>query len=186
METNNINQFKNGLKNGEWHIYKNDKLFIKENYIDGKLNGKYEKYHIFETNKLAIECNYIDDKLEGEYTIYLYIYESDSNEPKIIKEIYNYKNGLKNGEYIKFNSDSKIKIICNYMNGLKNGECKEYYSSGKLWKKYNYIDDKLDGEYIEYSYNSSPIYKYYTNGIMQEGYIAHISNFIKNKLIEFL
>jgi antitoxin component YwqK of YwqJK toxin-antitoxin module len=72
------------------------------------------------------------------------------------------------------------------MNGLKNGECKEYYSSGKLWKKYNYIDDKLDGEYIEYSYNSSPIYKYYTNGIMQEGYIAHISNFIKNKLIEFL
>ena len=45
--------------------YKNGNLMSRENYVDGKLHGKYEFFH--ENGELMYLCTYKNEKLDGEY-----------------------------------------------------------------------------------------------------------------------
>jgi antitoxin component YwqK of YwqJK toxin-antitoxin module len=167
----------NNVKNGEYKSYNYDgTLNITSNYVDGKLHGKCKKYDKTKDNRLHIECNYIDDKLEGEFIIYWHFRDNNYISNVIIKEIYNYNNGKKNGEYKKFYNNSELEKICRYIDDKKQGECKEYHQTGELWKTYNYVDDLLDGEYKEYNYSGVINYHYYKAGFLQDDNLTHLWN----------
>ena len=71
---------------------------------------------------------------------------------KIVSDINQYKNGLKEGIWIKINDSTNIMEICNYKKGVLDGPYFEYFKSGKLCVKGTYKNGKKDGWW--YSYGS--------------------------------
>ncbi len=153
--------FKNGEKNGEWKYryadildYKKNKmscsneLFLIENYIDGKLDGKTTKYSLLVQEEIS--CSEIDSNRNPLDTCIILT-------NKKILEISFYKNGILHGPYeLKDSSNQTIRKGL-YKNNLKEGEWYERYSEEDenenivyTFEKGNYIKDKREGKWIEY------------------------------------
>ena len=64
-----------------------------------------------------------------------------------------YKNGKLNGKYREFYSGRRIKSSCIYVDGIQNGVYKRYYKNGKLEFKGFYKNGRLAGEYKTYHKN---------------------------------
>ena len=79
----------------------------------------------------------------------------------IITRIYNYKNGIVDGEYKEFYESGNVKVKHNYVNGHVEGESLEFYDNGKVRNKSTYVKDKIEGDSFEY-YNNGNIKKKYT------------------------
>ncbi len=124
-----------------------------------------------------------------------------------IREETNYKNGMKNGEYIKYENriikekksykenelngssfiyDNNGKIISekNYKNNKQDGFDISYNDEGIINFKYNYKDGALDGECISYNFDGSfRIICNYKNGKL-DGKVTHYYWNNQIKLIE--
>lgn len=69
------------------------------------------------------------------------------------KSVYNYRNGLTNGECKDYYENGNLKLSSNMIDGKQNGLTYEYYESGKLFAKFSCVKGVLDGEATEYYEN---------------------------------
>ncbi len=74
-----------------------------------------------------------------------------------VKEWYNFKDGLKHGDFEERSIYGYKTLTGSFENGEKNGEWTFYFYSGKIDKISNYKNGKLDGPYKNY-YESGNIY----------------------------
>lgn len=98
--------------------------YVVGNYIAGLRHGLV-KYYDYDRHYLKVEANYKNDVLEGIFKIY--------------------------------NKEGNVTVVYNYINGLRNGEYLAYFDSGGIRYKGTMKDDKLFGEYSEYDKNGKCI-----------------------------
>jgi antitoxin component YwqK of YwqJK toxin-antitoxin module len=79
-----------------------------------------------------------------------------------------YKNGLKNGLFKFYYSDSTLNEISKYKNGKGHGSVKVYYQSGILARSLHYKNDLKTGTWFEYN---------------DKGELSSIKKFKKDSLI---
>jgi antitoxin component YwqK of YwqJK toxin-antitoxin module len=61
--------FKNGVKDGDWlQFYANGSIFLRANYIAGKLQGKFTVY--YDDGKIQFAGQYLDDSRNGDWLKY--------------------------------------------------------------------------------------------------------------------
>ena len=192
--------FSNDMKTGEWKYYHTTPLYWGQleriqNYSNGKRNGKttifsyYEKieYPCFEDDTYPRSENdesdicfrfichgfsklltYKDDKLNGISEL------RDSINNLISKG--NYKNDLKDGEWIERYSDrdenDEIYYFYqkgNYRNDFREGKWIQYRTEDNVDISCHYVKDILHGEFILWNKNKNPIEKrQLTLGMLQE------------------
>jgi antitoxin component YwqK of YwqJK toxin-antitoxin module len=156
-----INQIdKKERKQGYWKKYDKETLLyeglfkddvpvgiFKYYYADGKLksttdfiNGTHKvKTQLFHVNgKKSAEGEFIDQQKNGTWYYY-------SPQEILIKQE-NYKNGIPNGLWITFSSETAKKLLEeNYDNGVLNGLQIRYYTTGDTMNIIPYINGKRNG-----------------------------------------
>lgn len=97
----------------------------------------------------------VNGKMEGEYKYY-----SLSN----LIDHFIYKNGLLNGDYLRYHENGKIQYKGQYVNGKKEGSFLSYYFEGVLINEGRYINDNKEGDWKYYHKNG----RINTSGICSE------------------
>ncbi|WP_025743485.1 hypothetical protein [Aquimarina pacifica] len=157
-----------GLRNGEWIWYDQfGNISEKENYKNGKLEGKYTSYYT--NGNIEIESFYEGDRLNGDYKAY--------NKSGALGVHKVFENGTLNGRYLTFYALGEIskEYEVNYTEGIPTGELKQYYPDGSLLKKRPFKNGKINGiEQVYYNTGeSSAEYEYkddYYNGVYRSFY----------------
>ncbi|MEE9349078.1 MAG: hypothetical protein V3U80_03460 [Flavobacteriaceae bacterium] len=123
---------------GRWEYYHKDGITIRiiENYLNGKLNGKYTSF--YENKKPSIEAHYKNGKLDGLYKRYAvlgHVYQelTYSNGTLNGKAIYHDRESgdiIKSGQYI---NDEKVGTWQIYIDGIasETKEIKPYLKKNK-------------------------------------------------------
>lgn len=158
----NEGKYTNDQKSGEWKYYYTNwsdgeggilpyskQLFLTENYLNGKLEGKSTRFSFLE--KEEYPCQEFDEDNTPIDTCIRYIH-------KVVHETTFYKNGLLNGPYELRDSINEIVVKGDFREDLKEGEWIER-SSHKwfndevyfIYQKGNYNKDKRDGKWIEHN-----------------------------------
>lgn len=143
-------------------------------YIDGELHGENIKQYYNNSSKILSIGNYDKGKLYGSYIEYYY----NGN----IMNIYEYKDGLKDGLCKNYYENGKIHFETTYINNMKNGISFVYNESGNIIEKSYYKDDKYDGLCIYYKNNNVEEEINYENG-KREGVSILYKYDDENKLI---
>ena len=134
----------------EWN--ENGKLTLELFYNDGRqeINEEYIDSIKYVWNFWLPDSLHTQTitKGEGEMTTYF--------NTGTVKEWYNYKNGLPDGEFIERSIYGYDLLTGTYKDGLKIGTWKTYYYTGKIEKIANYSNGKLDGKY-EYFYDNNQL-----------------------------
>jgi len=143
-------------KTGQWKtFYESGKISQIANYNEDRLYGEFFEYYDDETNLVKYKCNYrngLKIGLEQEYFENGKLYKSkekDSNGYQIGKDITYFDNGLvkelteyvesqKQGNYVQNYENGKPKVIGTYNSGQEIGTWNYYYNSGKLFKSIKY------------------------------------------------
>lgn len=101
----------------------------------------------------------------------------DTIEGIAYKNVFYFKNGKINGEYVSyFSDDNTIAAIINYSNGFKNGVSKYFYQNKSISDVWIFINNKS-------KYHA----KYKPNGeLFQENYDGIYLNYEKGKTIDTL
>jgi antitoxin component YwqK of YwqJK toxin-antitoxin module len=156
-----VENYSNGKKNGETNIYSN----LEKVEIPCKDSTNLEKCYKLEYRKIKEKTNYIDDVLDGPYQLL------DENDKILYKG--QYANGKEFGKWIIRNS-SEVDFwlgenieIGNYSNGAKEGKWERFDDNENLIESYHYKNGVLDGEHILYSNNNPFVYKEFKDGILQ-------------------
>ncbi|PKA83724.1 antitoxin component YwqK of YwqJK toxin-antitoxin module [Ulvibacter sp. MAR_2010_11] len=110
-------------REGEWVYYhkKSNEVMTRENYVDGKLDGKKITYYT--NGKITEEQTYKNGIMEGENNFY-------SPEGVLIKKL-KYRNDQLQGEATYFDAHGNVVIEGFYKDGQKHGLWK-YFKNGKL------------------------------------------------------
>ena len=104
---------------------------------------KHRTYYWFAFNSInSTMGGYSGKVLDGSYSCF---YLSNT-----LKEKGVFKKGLKNGEWRSWNENGALKEIINYKHGIKCGLNEIYSNEGKLLFKKEYKDDLLNGKYRRY------------------------------------
>ncbi len=199
----NEGPYSTDLKTGTWRYYytnysdgKNGrlpysgKLYLSENYSNGKLNGNSTRYsYIYkekylcsksENNskpvdsctrlnftKILESSNYLNDKLNGAYEI--------RDSLNLVLNKGNYANDIKSGEWFERFYDTDIDnqpyfiyYKGTYLDGKKTGRWIKYYTEGDIAETFTYKDGKLNGECVEFnSFNKPRKVKQFLSGVLQ-------------------
>lgn len=184
-------QYSNDLQTGEWKYYfqkytdnKNNslpysgKLYLIENYLNGKKNGKETQYaslklkdvpcdttgkkdvnpldtcHIFEYKKFLMTSFYKDGELNGPFEF--------RDSLGIVRIKGNFIKGNREGQWVTgyWEDDNNKYYIYNrgnFINDKKNGIWDEYENDNFIIAKYNYDNDELNGKTTEF--NSKGLHK---------------------------
>lgn len=186
-----IENYRKGKKEGTTFFYWNDTITGYENYKNNILDGLkisncndgkcdtilysngiiiYEK-----TNRWYNNIQFEQKSFKTDSTLKII---TENNVGNTISEE-NYKNGIKNGDFIynKNDYDNKIyKVIEHYSNGQLMGTQKIYYLNGILKSEINYVNNRRNG--LAVSYNELGIeisHLLYENDRLKEGYITNYS-----------
>lgn len=161
-------EFKDGMYNGDYKYFKNNRLKEEGTYKEGRKDGVYKEYYSdgvalkketpFKEGKLngIVKTYYTNGKLETEKGYAMSIedgverdYDYESGE---ITTDRNYKNGVLHGSQIAYYSSNIGDFIqrATYDNGKMTGSFSEIFTDGTIKKtgKYN-KDGKKDGEWLE-------------------------------------
>jgi antitoxin component YwqK of YwqJK toxin-antitoxin module len=197
-------QFLSDNEIGEWKYYYTNwsdgkqgnmpysqKLFLIQNYSNGKLDGKSTRYSYL--NEEEYPCSENDENKNPLDTCKRYVYKKvfetsyykngmlngpfeikDSVNNTIVKG--NFKNDLKDGEWLHRYSekDEKEEIYYiyqkgNYQNDKREGKWIQYYKEGKISESFNYQNGELHGEYIDWnSFDKPREIKQFNNGKLKE------------------
>jgi antitoxin component YwqK of YwqJK toxin-antitoxin module len=111
--------------------------------FNGKLYGIFIEYYDHINGKILSKLYYQNNLLNGVNT--LYYYSSGNIHKKCC-----YKNGKREGKFIKYHENGNIWGKLYYKNDNREGDCITYYENEKFHIKCNYKNDKIEGEYIEY------------------------------------
>ena len=194
-------RYYNDLKSGEWKYYfenygdekskpftNSGKLFLIENYENGKKSGKEIRYATFELQEIPCDttgntninpldtCHkmayqkifetayYKNGELHGPYE------QKDSIGIIIFKGnyIYGKKDGVWLESYVSTDFEDKnyyTFLRGNYVNGLETGIWEEYVIEDFIYTKYNYAYGKLNGKTTNYNSSKKPREdKYFSDG----------------------
>lgn len=170
--------YKNGKLHGEFKRWSSDGNLIEQcNYQDNCLQGELKRWwndgalmhiqnytgglqdgyqHYFHKNgKKSEEYHYILGDQEGEQKTY---YQWGT-----IREVYNMRNNLKYGKYIKYYANERKQVECHYDNLLE-GEYTEWLDDGRMYINCFYVKGKMHGIYREY--DGDTLYeKEFQNGV---------------------
>lgn len=124
---------------GYWKYYYNNGFIEYEGaYVNQKQEGKWIKY--LDPAGIVTRLKY-DKKIPA---------DSFPNLNRLMHKIFhieNYKEGLRDGEFIfyQYASYDKPKQISHYKKGKLEGTTIRYYDNGQIFYEQNYLDDKLHG-----------------------------------------
>lgn len=185
--------YKNDLKNGLNEKYwLNGNLKAKQNFVNDTVDGIVEFY--WSNGNKASMFTFVMGQKEGEYKDWdqkgnlktKRTYKNDEIDKKItvfspetgekVEEI-PYKNGIKQGQYVKYSYLNVISEIGNYKNAKKHGKWKYFYENGDELKVENYSYDILHGEYKEFYLEAKPKIKAkYNYGKLQGNWVSFYEN----------
>jgi antitoxin component YwqK of YwqJK toxin-antitoxin module len=147
------NQKVNGLKEGKWLDYLNDKHYVTDDtnapvycltvYKAGKEQG-IKRYYT-RAGVLLSEHPYIDGKANGVIKEY---YENGK-----VKSEYAMQDGISDGISAEYYESGKLKAETTYKAGMKVGVANEYYEDGTLASETPYKDGKINGIFKSYYAN---------------------------------
>ena len=123
----------NGVRAKVRIYYSNKNIKTLGEYYLKKRCGTWEYFD--DVGNIIIRENYENDLLNGPYFIFF---------DGILTDIYNYKNGKKNGMSKSFFSTGQVKIIKNYLNDKLHGPYDLFDKEGKLIQRVNYSNGFLD------------------------------------------
>lgn len=154
-------RYSNGHKTGEWKYYYTNwsdgngvnvpyskQLFLVENYLNGKLDGKSTRYSFL--NEEEYPCSETDENKNPFDSCTRYIYQ------KVLETAF-YKNGKLNGPFEIRDSLNEVYAKGSFKDDLKDGEWFHRYSDKDfedkpyfIYQKGNYTKDKREGQWIQY------------------------------------
>lgn len=132
----------NGRKAHVTTYYLDGKKMAEGYYFDKKKDSTW-RYYNDPDGKLVLEENYCKGVKEGTTTVFF----PETGKPAEVTE---YKNGKKNGRWIKYFSDGKISTIGTYVNDTLQGPFKVYDITGRLLIKGQYKHALQDGTWYTY------------------------------------
>lgn len=134
--------FKDGFPNGKWETYRDNKLYEKRQYKEGRLDGKVLTY-ASDGKTVVEEGTALGGKRNGRYATYY-------SNGQLQKE-QEYKDGKEHGYLRTYEQDGRLKWDCNYENGKMHGEQMQFYISNRddYVRVANYEHGTLVGDYKE-------------------------------------
>lgn len=137
--------YENGYGEGEFfNYYPNGEIaykgFLKKGNIDGEV-----KYFSKDGEITKIE-NYKDNELNGKTIEYKFNMIGTPLRLQRYRTEVEYKDGIKQGEEVIYNSDGQILSSTNNTDGKKEGLIVKYHDNGKKAKEVYYKNGKKDGE----------------------------------------
>jgi antitoxin component YwqK of YwqJK toxin-antitoxin module len=187
-----VGSIKNGIPDGDWEIYYQEKLDKKATYVNGKLDGKLYSY--FDDGRISSEKTYKDGIIQHYISHY-------NNNRLATEEFYNEK-GQKHGHIISYDRKGKKLEDETYVNGRLDGKSVKYenqstveneykdgnlifsretYTNGNLKHESSYNEDgKRNGRCV-YGYENGKVEHedFYLNGKKQEE-----KHYFKNGLLQ--
>ena len=160
-----VQGFKDGVEDGvfqKWD-WETGELRIDKKYKDGKEHGKQFVYASSNIGDLIIVSHYENGVQTGEYS------ETWTN--GITHEKGQYKDGKKDGIWLRFHKSGKPEASTTYKNGRLNGEFKTFFPNGTtVAKMVTYVNDEPEGLVNEFSPNSGKLKsEYYIYNRVKEG-----------------
>lgn len=120
--------FNQGVKHGKWlKFFEDGKKWLEANYKDGNLDGSFKMYN--EKGKPKLQGNYSNGIRVGRWL--------DFNDNGSVRTQDSYVNGVlksqkfENGEFTEYYDNEIPKSVYNYKKGMKNGEFKEFFEAGE-------------------------------------------------------
>ena len=95
----------------------------------------------YENGNIKTQLRIIDDNT----TEYRNLYETGKT-----NLVYQFVNGVQEGEAIKFDEIGNIEVKYNFINGKQNGESIEYFENGNINRIVNFLDNKQHGKAVVY------------------------------------
>ena len=129
--------------------HENGKMLAQGKYIRQQKDSTW-KYYSDVDGVLVAEENYSLGALNGQ-SIAFY---PDSGEPT---EIIEYKNGVKEGTFVKYFPDGNIMAEGKYINDLLQGSYSVYFSDGTIEVKGNYKDGRKTGNWLYFNEMGQPL-----------------------------
>lgn len=130
-----------GSPEGTWQYYYTDSSLWKEEFVS---NDTTYLLSYFENDSAHTKT--VDNGFGSVITYY-------SN--GMLKEAYNFKNGLRSGAFIEQLATGLTSISGSFEQGKKQGVWTYYFENGTIEKQESYLLDSLDGDYVVYLFNGS-------------------------------
>jgi antitoxin component YwqK of YwqJK toxin-antitoxin module len=134
-----VGKLENNIPVGNWqYFYENGYLESEGFYKNGHYDGKWIRY--LNPEGIVTRLHY-DKKIPEDST-------PDLNKSRYkIWEIQNFKEGVRDGEFIHYAyySVDKPKSVMNYKNGLPDGMSIGYYNNGMIYYLQDYKEGELEG-----------------------------------------
>jgi len=148
-----IGEYNKGALTGEWKVYNKNGILIQvSNYVKNKLSGKQSYYYGDSSIKQLLF--YKAGRLDG--IAQLYANQSLLSEGYLSEEI-SYKDGTKNGIYIKYNEKGDSVIVGRFISNLKSGTWSYFDDAGLHVKEEKFINNICENTI--YYYNSGELKK---------------------------
>ncbi|MBW6480545.1 MAG: hypothetical protein K0B37_14045 [Bacteroidales bacterium] len=128
---NFINNITQSAYDMEDYFFPSSPAFLNGGYIDsiGLRQGKWQEYKILAEKQLN------QDDVPGQFQFFKSNHELLVGKYLILKEIGNFKDGLRSGYWDVYYLDGKIKSKVFYLNGIPMGPFEFYHLNGQLRKK---------------------------------------------------
>jgi antitoxin component YwqK of YwqJK toxin-antitoxin module len=162
-------QFRNGKPYGTFfYYYPTGALKAKMTYSDSGHVARVTSYHL--NGKPMAAGKFVDRKKDSTWR-----YFSETDGKLVLEE--NYSHGVKNGPVIIYYAGSgKPSEITEYKNGLKNGRWIKYFPDGKISTAGFYVNDTLQGEYTVYDITGKRLIQgSYKNGLQNGPWLTYDS-----------
>lgn len=141
-----VEQYKNGLKNGQTLLYNFVHNVLSEekiDYKDGLIDGKHQLFGL--NGKLILSEEYKKDKLNGIREMFFENGQIYSRE--------HYKNDKPEGTRQIYYENGQLLYEESYIDGKLEGQRKGYYEDGSLYLQENYHQGLLDGKRVIFHKN---------------------------------
>lgn len=121
------------------------------------------------SGKLSNKTTYKNDSIDGVMTIY-FVTEDPNDTRQIVSEVYNYVNGKREGDYVRYFISGVVMEKGKYVNNRKDGIWEEFHPNGKRAMLKRYKNGVEHGWWVVYNEKMERIKEvYYCNGKILEG-----------------
>ncbi len=155
-------QFYNGKPYGTFiYYYPSGILKATMTYADSGRTAHLKSYQL--NGKLMAEGKFIGHKKDSTW-----LYYSETDGKLVLEE--NYKDGIKQGVTIIFYPETgRPSELTDYKNGHKNGRWIKYFPDGKVSTSGTYVNDTLQGDFRVYDINGTLIVRGQYKNALQDG-----------------
>jgi antitoxin component YwqK of YwqJK toxin-antitoxin module len=148
-----IGNYTNGELTDEWRVYDNNGVLVQSsNYFKNKLQGQ-QKYY-FGNGFIKQLLFFKEGVLDG--IAQLYANQGFLSKSYLSEEI-SFKDGMKDGRYIKYNETGDSVVIGKFKLDLRSGSWRHYGETGSLVKEEKFINDICENSI--YYYDSGELKK---------------------------